>query len=245
MSLAGLTFNPWASFTMLANVPLPRFDPAHVVPMQLCKLCQLFLSQVAFHSQLADAPSQIDSGISDTAEQVRQVFLQPFGNLLDIHERYLPDAALDPAVVRAVQPAPLGSLLLIDLLFLPYASNGATETDADVERHCARILLVTSRCVHTRWVTSLLTPTVVSVSISPSPIALRTFAFEVRMSRHTIATCALLLPLSIAAAQQTPGREGVRVEVVATATEYVPQSTTVSHPGHAYTNCLGSTSYFG
>jgi hypothetical protein len=39
--------------------------------------------------------------------------------------------------------------------------------------------------------------------------------------------------------------EGVRVEVVATASEYIPRSTTVSHPGHAYTNCMGSTSYFG
>jgi hypothetical protein len=35
------------------------------------------------------------------------------------------------------------------------------------------------------------------------------------------------------------------VEVVATASEYVPISTTVSHPGHSYTDCLGSTSYFG
>jgi hypothetical protein len=33
------------------------------------------------------------------------------------------------------------------------------------------------------------------------------------------------------------------VEVVATASEYVP--TTVSHPGHSYTNCHGSTYYFG
>jgi hypothetical protein len=37
----------------------------------------------------------------------------------------------------------------------------------------------------------------------------------------------------------------IQVEIVATASEYVPRSTTVSHPGHSYTNCLGRTSYFG
>lgn len=42
-----------------------------------------------------------------------------------------------------------------------------------------------------------------------------------------------------------PNKGGVPVEVVATASEYVPRSTTISHPGHSYTNCLGSTSYFG
>jgi hypothetical protein len=33
--------------------------------------------------------------------------------------------------------------------------------------------------------------------------------------------------------------------VVATASEYVPRSMTFSHPGHSYTSCLGSSSYFG
>jgi hypothetical protein len=46
-------------------------------------------------------------------------------------------------------------------------------------------------------------------------------------------------------AQGKPAEAGIRVEVVATAAEYVPLSTTVSRPGHSYTNCLGSTSYFG
>jgi hypothetical protein len=48
-----------------------------------------------------------------------------------------------------------------------------------------------------------------------------------------------------ASAWAQTNKEPVRVEIVATASEYVPRSTTVSHPGHAYTDCLGSTSYFG
>ena len=49
----------------------------------------------------------------------------------------------------------------------------------------------------------------------------------------------ILLPLEVAHGQSIP------VEVVATASEYVPISTTVSHPGHSYTDCSGNTSYFG
>jgi hypothetical protein len=37
----------------------------------------------------------------------------------------------------------------------------------------------------------------------------------------------------------------VPVEVVATASEYVPRTTKISHPGHAYTDCQGNTSYLG
>ena len=62
------------------------------------------------------------------------------------------------------------------------------------------------------------------------------------MLRHLILTCLLLLSLSRTAAQTQPSKEGVAVEVVATASEYVP--TTVSHPGHSYANCQGSTFYF-
>jgi hypothetical protein len=54
----------------------------------------------------------------------------------------------------------------------------------------------------------------------------------------------LILPLYMTAQDQT-NKNGVPVEVVATASEYVPRSTTVSHPGHAYKDCLGSTSYLG
>ncbi len=62
------------------------------------------------------------------------------------------------------------------------------------------------------------------------------------MLRRTVLICATL-----ALHWNAPARaqEAVRVEIVATASEYVPRSTTVSHPGHAYTNCIGSTSYFG
>jgi PEGA domain len=53
------------------------------------------------------------------------------------------------------------------------------------------------------------------------------------------------MALARVAAQGQPGRAGVTVEVVATASEFVPLSRTISHPGHAYTDCQGSTSYFG
>ncbi len=65
------------------------------------------------------------------------------------------------------------------------------------------------------------------------------------MLRPAILICLLLTPLSRAAAQGQPNKDAVAVEVVATASEYVPRSTTISHPGHSYTNCLGSTFYFG
>jgi hypothetical protein len=53
----------------------------------------------------------------------------------------------------------------------------------------------------------------------------------------------LLLPLCLKA--QNVGNQSVPVEIVATASEYVPKTTTITHPGHAYTDCHGSTSYFG
>jgi hypothetical protein len=65
------------------------------------------------------------------------------------------------------------------------------------------------------------------------------------MPRRVLLSCPLLILLSHAAAQDQPSRERVPVEVVATAAEYVPTSTTITHPGHAYTNCQGRTSYFG
>ena len=65
------------------------------------------------------------------------------------------------------------------------------------------------------------------------------------MIRPALLTCLLLTPLARAAAQGQPGKAGVTVEVVATASEYVPLSKTISHPGHAYTNCQGTTNYFG
>ncbi|HET6843816.1 MAG TPA: PEGA domain-containing protein [Candidatus Angelobacter sp.] len=65
------------------------------------------------------------------------------------------------------------------------------------------------------------------------------------MDRRVLLSYPLLILLSHAAAQDQPSRERVPVEVVATAAEYVPTSTTITHPGHAYTNCQGRTSYFG
>jgi hypothetical protein len=57
--------------------------------------------------------------------------------------------------------------------------------------------------------------------------------------------CSLLTPFFGLQAQEQSSKVGVPVEVVATASEYVPRSTTISHPGHAYTDCSGTTSYFG
>jgi hypothetical protein len=66
------------------------------------------------------------------------------------------------------------------------------------------------------------------------------------MLRHTLLLISATLVFQWNAPAQAQGSiAAVRVEIVATASEYVPRSTTVSHPGHAYTNCFGTTSYFG
>jgi hypothetical protein len=62
------------------------------------------------------------------------------------------------------------------------------------------------------------------------------------MLRHALLICSLLTVLSRVGAQGELTKAGVPVEVVATASEYVP--TTVSHPGHSYTNCHGNTYFF-
>src|SRR5579864_3062055 len=54
---------------------------------------------------------------------------------------------------------------------------------------------------------------------------------------------AALLTLSTSA-QEPQTTAGATVEVVATATEYVPRDITFSHPGHSFTNCFGSAVYF-
>jgi hypothetical protein len=65
------------------------------------------------------------------------------------------------------------------------------------------------------------------------------------MLRRTFLICAMLVFQWNAPARAQGNKAAVRVEIVATASEYVPRSMTVSHPGHAYTNCFGTTSYFG
>jgi len=59
----------------------------------------------------------------------------PSGDLLDVHQRHVRDGSLNPAVVRPVHSAPLGSLFLIDVLFLAEATDRAAEPDADIESH--------------------------------------------------------------------------------------------------------------
>jgi hypothetical protein len=65
------------------------------------------------------------------------------------------------------------------------------------------------------------------------------------MQKYVVLVCLLLMPTSRVISQVQPSKDAVSVEVVATASEYVPRSSTVSSPGHSYTNCLGSTDYFG
>jgi len=55
----------------------------------------------------------------------------------------------------------------------------------------------------------------------------------------------LLASISLTAQEQVPKKDGVRVETIALATEYVPRTTTISHAGHSYTDCRGDTDYFG
>lgn len=75
------------------------------------------------------------SAPSDPLKKTGKTCLQPLGNLLDVHQRHVPNPALDTAVVRPVQPASLRRLLLVDLLLLPDAADGATKSDADVQWH--------------------------------------------------------------------------------------------------------------
>ena len=72
---------------------------------------------------------------SNAAKQLGQALFQPLRDLLDIHQRHIPDATLDATVVRPVQAASLGSLFLIDLLFLADATDRAAKPDADIEWH--------------------------------------------------------------------------------------------------------------
>src|SRR6266404_6527106 len=65
------------------------------------------------------------------------------------------------------------------------------------------------------------------------------------MHKLTLFIPALLLAQTYAPARAQTSTKGVPVEIVATATEYVPRTTTVSRPGHSYTDCSGTTSYFG
>jgi hypothetical protein len=65
------------------------------------------------------------------------------------------------------------------------------------------------------------------------------------MLKRAAQISALLLVAFQYAKAQVPNDQAVPVEVVATASEYVPQTTTITHPGHAYTDCHGNTSYLG
>jgi hypothetical protein len=84
----------------------------------------------------------------DSIEQFGQALLQSVGDFFDIHQRHVPKAPLNPAAIRPVQSAPLGSLFLIDRLLLAYAADGAAKSDADVERRRPCILLI--RLLHNK-----------------------------------------------------------------------------------------------
>lgn len=70
---------------------------------------------------------------SETAKQVRQRCFQALGNLFDINQGNIAHTAFDPAIVRPVQPATLRRFLLIDRLFLAYATDCAAKPDADID----------------------------------------------------------------------------------------------------------------
>jgi DNA-binding NarL/FixJ family response regulator len=77
---------------------------------------------------LVGVAETLDEAFTKSAELVPDVVV-----LADIHQRHIPDAALDTAVVRPMQAGSLGSLFLIDLLFLAYATDGAAKPDANIE----------------------------------------------------------------------------------------------------------------
>ena len=83
---------------------------------------------------------------------------------------------------------------------------------------------------------------ILSIFISETFLVPRSTPLWCVRPTRAILICLALVYSSHATAQ---GLTGAPVEVVATATEYVPSSVTVSHPGHAYTNCMGTTSFFG
>jgi hypothetical protein len=65
------------------------------------------------------------------------------------------------------------------------------------------------------------------------------------LKRAALISVLLLVSIQHAEAQTPPSNQAVSVEGVATASEYVPKTATITHPGHAYTDCHVSTSYFG
>jgi hypothetical protein len=65
------------------------------------------------------------------------------------------------------------------------------------------------------------------------------------LKRAVLISALLLTPVHHLEAQTPADGQAVPVEVVATAADYVPRTTSISHPGRAFTNCSGTTSYFG
>jgi hypothetical protein len=73
--------------------------------------------------------------VSNLLKYPRKPRLQPLGDLFKVHQRDVPHPALHAAVIRSVKSAPLSRLFLIDRLFFAYATDGATEPKADIDRH--------------------------------------------------------------------------------------------------------------
>src|ERR1700693_6156714 len=73
--------------------------------------------------------------LSHAAKQFGQAAPQPFGNLFDVDQRQVPNAALNPAVVGPVKVASLCSLFLADSLPFAQTADGTAKADANVERH--------------------------------------------------------------------------------------------------------------
>jgi hypothetical protein len=82
-------------------------------------------------------------------------------------------------------------------------------------------------------------------SASEDLLSLESYSARNPMLRQTALLSALVVLAPCGHAQIERSSQPVPVEIVATASEYIPKTTTISHPGHAYTDCHGTTSYLG
>lgn len=78
------------------------------------------------------------------------MLFQPFGDFLNVDERNIPNAPLDPAVVGPMEFTAFRSFFLADSLCLANAANRSTKADPDVEGHWPSSWAFDSQCVHSR-----------------------------------------------------------------------------------------------
>ena len=92
------------------------------------------------------------------------------------------------------------------------------------------------------WFTMHVPPLPAPRLFTPSSVASK----GVCMCRRVALRCLILLFIpSLLEGLSAQELKDVPIEIVATLTDYVPRTVTTSHPAHSYTNCSGSTSYYG